>query len=104
MGRDPRPTLPVENPFVFYPKYFWDLLSIHGKAAVKLAKIWWFMRGVLKDPNAKSYTDEALRISDDYDRQEMYQLSDAARQAAAKAKHIEERKHAHAAARADAAE
>ena len=63
------------------------------------------MRGVLKDPNAKNYTDEALRISDDYDHQEMYQLSESARQAAAKAKHIEERKHAHAAAaRAEAAE
>ncbi len=102
--RDRRPTLPVENPLVFYPKYFWSLLSIHGRAAVKLAKIWRFMRGVLKDPNAKNYTDEALRLSDDYDHQEMYQLSDAARQAAAKAKHIEERKHAHAAARAEAAE
>jgi hypothetical protein len=102
--RDRRPTLPVENPLVFYPKYFWDLLSIHGKAAVKLAKIWWFMRGVLKDPNAKSYTDEALRTSDDYDHQEMYQLSDAARQAAEKARRLEERKHAQAAARVEAAE
>ena len=102
--RDRRPTLPVENPLVFYPKYFWGLLSIHGKAAVKLAKIWWFMRGVLKDPNAKNYTDEALRTSDDYDHQEMYQLSDAARQAAAKAKHLEERKHAAASARVEAAE
>jgi hypothetical protein len=62
------------------------------------------MRGVLKDPNAKSYTDEALRTSDDYDHQEMYQLSEAAKAAAAKAKHIEERKHAAAAARAEAAE
>ncbi len=61
---------------------------------MKLAKIWWFMRQVLKDPNAKNYTDEALRISDDYDHQEMYQLSDAARQAGAKAKRIEEQKHA----------
>ncbi len=71
---------------------------------MKLAKIWWFMRGVLKDPNAKAYTDEALRTADDYDGQEMYQLSDAARQAGAKAKHIEERKHAAASARVEAAE
>ena len=59
---------------------------------------------ISEDPNAKSYTDEALRSSDDYDHQEMYQLSDAARQAAAKAKRIEEHKHAHAATRAEAAE
>ena len=102
--RDRRPTLPIENPLVFYPRYVWDLLSIHGRAAVKLMKIWWFMRSVLKNPNAKNYTDEALRLSDDYDHQEMYQLSDAARQAAAKAKRIEEHRHAHAAARAEAAE
>ncbi len=41
---------------------------------------------------------------DDYDRQEMYQLSDAARQAAEKARRLEERKQAQAAARAEAAE
>jgi hypothetical protein len=107
--RERRPTLPVENPFVFYPKYFWGLLSVHGQsvhgqAAVKVMKIWWFMRGVLKDPNAKSYTDEALRTCDDYHHREMDQLSDAARQAAAKAKSIEERKHATASARVEAAE
>jgi len=101
--RDRRPRLPLENPFVFYPKYVWGLLSVHGKAAVKLAKIWWFMRGVLKDPNAKNYTDEALRTSDDYDHQEMYQLSEAARQAAEKARRLGERKHA-AAVRVEAAE
>jgi len=101
--RDRRPTLPIENPFVFYPKYVWDLLSIHGQAAVKLAKIWWFMRQVVKDPNARTYTDEALQARDDYDHQEMYQLSESARAAAAKAKRIEEHKHA-APARADAAE
>ena len=94
--RDRRPTLPVENPLVFYPRYVWDLLSIHGQAAVKLAKIWWFMRGVLKDPNAKSYTDEALRMSDDYDHQEMYQLSDAARQAAREGEAHRGAQHAHA--------
>jgi hypothetical protein len=78
---------------------------VHGQAAVKLAKIWWFMRGVLKDPNAKSYADEALRTSDDYDHQEMYQLSEAARQAAEKARRLEERKHARAEpARVEAAE
>jgi len=83
----------------------WGLLSVHGKAAaIKLAKIWWFMRGVLKDWNAKSCTDEALRTSDDYDHQEMYQLSDAARQAAEKARRLEERKQAQAAARVEAAE
>ena len=74
---------------------------------MKLAKIWSLMRGVLKDPNAKNYIDEAFRTSDGYDHQEMCQLSDAVRPAATKAKRIEELdepEHAHAAARAEAAE
>jgi hypothetical protein len=50
-----------------------------------------------RDPKAKAHTDEALRTTDDYDHQEMYQLSEAARQAAAKAKRLEEHNHAHAA-------
>jgi len=62
------------------------------------------VRSLLKDSYAKNDTDERLRTSDDYDHQEMCQLSEAAKAAAAKAKHIEERKHAHAAARAEAAE
>ena len=41
-------------------------------------------------------SDEALRAVDDYDHQEMYQLTEAARQAGAKAKRIEEHKHARA--------
>ena len=103
--RRERPRLPLENPFVFYPKYLWGLLSVHGQAAVKLAKNWWFMRSVLKDPNTRSYTDEALRTSDDYDRQEMYQPSEAARQAAEKARRLEQRKRARAEhARVEAAE
>ena len=59
------------------------------------------MRGVLADPNAKAYTDEALRTADDYDHQELFQLSDSARAAGARAKRIEERSQA---APADAAE
>jgi hypothetical protein len=60
------------------------------------AKIHLWVRRLERDPNAKNYTDEALRAVDDYDHQEMYQLSDAARQAAAKAKRIEEQRHARA--------
>ncbi len=60
---------------------------------MKFAKMWGFMRGVLADPNAKAYTDEALRTSDDYDHQELYRLSDSARAAGTRAKRIEEHRH-----------
>ena len=53
-------------------------------------------RRLERDRNAKNFTDEALRTSDDYDRQEMDHLTEAARQAGAKAKRIDERKHARA--------
>jgi radical SAM superfamily enzyme YgiQ (UPF0313 family) len=102
--RDRRPTLPIENPLVFYPREAGVFLWKHAKIATKLAKIWWFARNVIRDPSAKNYTDEALRPVNDYDHQEMYQLSDAARQAAEKARRLEERKHAPAPAPATAAE
>ncbi|MGO9422995.1 B12-binding domain-containing radical SAM protein [Roseiarcus sp.] len=97
---DRRPSLPIENRFVFYPREAAKFVANHTKIAIKFAKIWWFMRGVLKDPNAKAYTDEALQSSD-YDHMEIFQLSDSARAAGAKAKRIEERVHG---APADAAE
>ena len=60
------------------------------------ARIHVWTRRLERDPNARNYTDEALRTVDDYDHQEMYQLTEAARQAGAKAKRIEEHKHARA--------
>ncbi len=82
----------IENPLVFYPRYAWETISIFGRAAGKLLKLWRFARSVQRDPNAKNYTDEALRTFNDYDRQEMYQLSESARKAGEKAKRIEEHK------------
>ena len=68
----------------------------YSKILAMFAKIHLWTRRLERDPNAKNYTDEALRTFDDYDHQEMYQLSEAARQAAEKARRLEERKHAHA--------
>jgi hypothetical protein len=56
------------------------------------ARIHQWKRGLERDPKAK-----ALRTTDDYDDQETHQLSEAARQAAAKAQRLEEHKHPHAA-------
>ena len=91
---DRRPGLPRENPLAFYPREAVGFVVNHAKIVAKLAKIWWFMRGVVKDPAAKAYTDEALRVANDYDGQELYQQSESARAVGAKAKRIEERKRA----------
>ena len=91
---DRRPGLGIENPLVFYPREAAKFAANHARIAVKFAKIWWFFRGVLKDPKARDYADEALRTSSDYERMEMFQLSDSARAAGAKARRIEERSEA----------
>ena len=49
-----------------------------------------------RNPKAKAYTDEALRTTDDYDHQEMYRLSEAARWASREGQ-AEEHNDAHAA-------
>ena len=95
--RDRRPGMPLENPLVFYARHWGGQVVTYGRILAMFAKIHLWTRRLERDPNAKNYTDEALRTTDDYDHQEMYQLTEAARQAGAKAKRIEEHKHAHAA-------
>jgi hypothetical protein len=46
--------MPIENALVFYPRYAWETISIFGRAAVKLWKLWRFARSVQRDPNAKA--------------------------------------------------
>ena len=94
--RDRRPGMPLENPILFYARNWGGQVITYGRILAMFAKIHLWTRKLERDPNAKNYTDEALRAHDDYDHQEMYQLTEATRQAGAKAKHIEERKHAHA--------
>jgi radical SAM superfamily enzyme YgiQ (UPF0313 family) len=86
--RDRRPGMPIENPFVFYPKYAAELIAKH----VKIAGIVWRMgrtrRAIKRDPKARLYRDLALTAVADEDLEtlEMFQQNDATRAAAAKAK------------------
>ena len=89
---DRRPGMPIENALVFYPRYAWETISIFGRAAVKLCRLWRFARSVQRDPNAKSYTDAALIGSTSDDSLEMFQLSESARKAGERARRIEEHK------------
>ncbi len=102
--RDRRPGMKIESALTFYPRYVADLVVKHAKILGMFARITWFARSVKRDPDARNYTDAALRESTaDYDTLEMFQLSESARQAGAKAKRIEERAHG-AATKAEAAE
>jgi len=63
--KDRRPTLAVESPWAFYPRYVFDLLYKH----VKLASLVWryggFRRRLKRDPEARNYTDIALTPVDE---------------------------------------
>src|SRR5260370_1193484 len=86
--RDRRPGMPIENPFLFYPKYLAEVIAKH----VKIAGIVWRMgrtrRAIKRDPKARLYRDLALTPVGDseLDTLEMFQVNDATRAAAAKAK------------------
>src|SRR5260370_18833799 len=96
--RDRRPGLPIESVFSFDPVYVAGLIATYAKIATMFAKIHLTVRRIERDPNARNYTDAALReTTADFDSLEMFQLSDSAREAGAKAKRLEER---HVAAKA----
>jgi radical SAM superfamily enzyme YgiQ (UPF0313 family) len=73
--KDRRPTLPVESPFVFYPRYLADLVMKH----VTLAGLVWrygkLRRQLKRDPNARHYTDLALTPVTEDDSEEMFVTS-----------------------------
>jgi hypothetical protein len=86
--RDRRPTLPLENPLIFYPRYVYQLIAKH----VAISRIVWRMAGVRRaikrDPAARQYMDQALTpVTDgELDGLEMFNVTTSARTAADKAK------------------
>jgi hypothetical protein len=89
---DRRPGLPLENPLTFYPRYLAYLAASH----VKVARMFWryfrIERAIRRDPKSKDYMDTALNpiTNEDFVALEMYQVSEAARAAGAKAKRLAE--------------
>jgi len=63
--KDRRPTMPIESPFVFYPRFFADLIYKHVKLAQLVWRFHWFKERLMRDPNAKNYTDIALTPDSD---------------------------------------
>jgi Radical SAM superfamily len=86
--RDRRPGLPLENPLIFYPKYFFGLIAKH----VAISRIVWRMasvrRAIKRDPAARLYMDQALTpVTDgELDGLEMFNVTASARTAADKAR------------------
>jgi hypothetical protein len=85
---DRRPTLPRENPLLFYPRYLAELVWKHvqiGRVVWRMARI---RRELKRDPNARKYMDTALTpVSiDEIETLEMFNVTSAARAAATKAR------------------
>jgi radical SAM superfamily enzyme YgiQ (UPF0313 family) len=86
--RDRRPTLPLESPWVFYPRYVGEVVVKH----VRLARLIWrfgrVRRRLKRDPHARHYTDQALTpvVEAELDALELFTGSDAAKAAVGKAR------------------
>jgi len=57
---DRRPGMPIENPFVFYPRRVAEVIRNHAGILAMLLKFGRMRRKIKSDPNAMSYTDLAL--------------------------------------------
>ncbi len=87
---DRRPGFPIESPILFYPKYFAELVGKHVRLAGLLLKMFWVERAIRLDPKRRDYMDTALTppTREDLDMLEMFQVTEAARTAATKAKRL----------------
>ena len=84
--KDRRPSLPVESPLAFYPRYVTDLLYKHFKLGQAIWRYRPFAVKLRRDPAARNYTDLALTpvADDEFDSFEMFTASDAAKSAVVK--------------------
>jgi len=57
---DRRPGMPIENPFVFYPRRIWEVVRGHVGIAALLLKFASVRRRIKADPAAFDYTDASL--------------------------------------------
>ena len=94
--KDRRPGLPIESPFVFYPKYLAHILRSH----YGIFKLWWrynqVRRQIKADPNRRDYQDLALTpvTEDERDELELFTSTDAAKAAVDKTREDEAKRQA----------
>ena len=55
-----RPTLPLENPLLFYPRRAWEILKTYSAASLYFFDLYRMRRRIAANPDAKLYTDLAL--------------------------------------------
>jgi hypothetical protein len=73
--KDRRPTMAVESPWVFYPRYVAEMVRKHVRLAQLMWRFHWFCKRLERDPEARKYTDEALRADFEHDAEAMEMLA-----------------------------
>jgi radical SAM superfamily enzyme YgiQ (UPF0313 family) len=87
--RNRRSSLPLENAFLFYPKYFFESLQKQFQWISLYLHLRLIYRKVKRDPSRSEYTDTALEpVTDHEEEREMFQ-TDAAQSYLAKVHHID---------------
>ncbi|MFM9843908.1 MAG: B12-binding domain-containing radical SAM protein [Dongiaceae bacterium] len=88
---DRRPGLPKESPWVFYPRYGWEILSKHARLLGLLMHYRYLRWRVESDPMAARYQDLALRPvvgGDEEEELEIFSATESAVQAVEKARKL----------------
>jgi hypothetical protein len=86
--RDRRPTMPLENPLIFYPRNIAELIGKHAHMARVIWKFARVRRNIRHDPHARDYMDPAITpvADDELDTLEMFGINDSAKAAVTKAR------------------
>ena len=88
--RDRRPSLPMEPVWAFYPKYWWEVVSKHARMVYRWFELDAIRRQILRDPQCRTYMDQALTevSDDDSETMEMLTQHEAARHAVERARRV----------------
>ena len=90
--RDRRPTFAIEPMWVFYPRYLWDTAGKLVRVARAARHLYGLAKTIKADPRKAAYMDQALSpaVEDDLDSLELFNQSDAARNAVLHERHVRE--------------
>lgn len=61
--KDRRPTMPLESPLIFYPKYFFQTLYRQVAMGITHLRVTLIMKKILNDPKRFEYSDDAITLS-----------------------------------------
>ena len=88
--RDRRPTLAIEAPWIFYPKYLWDTAGKFARILRAARHLYGLARTIKADPQRRSYMDQALTpaVEEDLDLLELFNQNAAARNAVQHERHM----------------